>query len=161
MDKWPSLPAQPWGLCGSRPSWLISCPTCLHCRTVKWHKRGLLQWRDNKLPVSSETSVGVYWWEFTTLERPCSVTLVDHLRGVMRNRKHNSWGKFATSIECESDISAVLTVKSGLNFFMISGVGNCRLFRGLVWNQMESCDGAWLFRWKSRWCWPRCWSNHI
>ena len=86
--------------------------------------------------------MGVYQWEFTTLERPCSVTLADHLSSVMRNRKYESWGKCATSAESKSDISAVLTVKSGLNFFMISGVGNCWLVRGLVWNQMESGGGA-------------------
>ena len=72
------------------------------------------------------------------MERPCSVTLADHLSGVMRNRKHGSWGKCATSAECKSDISVVLTVKSGLDFFMISvfmisGVGNGWLVRGLVW----------------------------
>ena len=52
------------------------------------------------------------------------MTLADHLSGVMRNRKYESWGKCATSAECKSDISAVLTVKSGFDFFMISGVGN-------------------------------------
>ena len=112
---------------------------------MKWHKRGLLQWRDNRLPVSGETLVGVYRWEFTTLQRPCSVTLVDHLRGVMRNGKHNSWGKCATSAECKYDILVVLTVKSGLDFFMISGVGNGWLVGwSVVWfgNQMESGGGA-------------------
>ena len=48
------------------------------------------------------------------------MTLADHLRGVMRNGKHDSWGKCATSAECKYDISAVLTV----DFFMISGVEN-------------------------------------
>jgi len=48
------------------------------------------------------------------------VTLTDHHRGVMHNGKHDSWEKCATSVECKSDISAVLTV----DFFMISGVGN-------------------------------------
>ena len=72
------------------------------------------------------------------MERPCSVTLADHLRGVMRNGKNDSWGKCATSAECKYDILVVLTV----DFFMISGVGNCWLFRGLVWNQMESGGGA-------------------
>ena len=79
------------------------------------------------------------------MERPCSVTLADHLSGVMRNRKHGSWGKCATSAECKSDISVVLTVKSGLDFFMISGVGNGWLVGwSVVWfgNQMESGGGS-------------------
>ena len=58
------------------------------------------------------------------MERPCSVTLADHLGSVMHNGKHDSWVKCATFAECKSDISAVLMDKSGLDFFMISGVGN-------------------------------------
>ena len=58
--------------------------------------------------------------------------------------KHDSWVKCATSVECKSDISAVLTDKSGLDFFMISGVGNGWLVRGFGlgtrWNLVVVLD---------------------
>ena len=46
-------------------------------------------------------------------------TLADHLGSVKRKGKHDSWGMCATSAECKTDISAVLTVKSGLDPHMI------------------------------------------
>jgi hypothetical protein len=76
---------------------------------------------ENRLCVRGESLVGVYWWEVTTSERPCNGTLAGHLGSVRRKRKHDSWVKCATSGECKTDISVVLMVKSGLDFFMISG----------------------------------------
>ena len=88
------------------------------------------------------------------------MTLADHLGSVMHNGKHDSWVKCATFAECKSDISAVLMDKSGLDFFMISGVGNGWLGRGLVWEP----DGIWwwflIVRMEVKMVWSRCWSNH-
>jgi hypothetical protein len=83
--------------------------------------------------------MGVYRWEFTALERFCSVTLADHLGSVMHNWKHNSCVKCPNSVKCKIDISAVFVVKSDLDSFMISGVGNGWLVCGLVWVP----DGIW------------------
>jgi hypothetical protein len=67
-------------------------------------QEGASAMEENSLHVSGESLVGVYWWEVMTFERPCSGTLADHLGCVRCNRKHDSWVKCATSVECKTDI---------------------------------------------------------
>ncbi|TVU13789.1 hypothetical protein EJB05_37216, partial [Eragrostis curvula] len=78
--------------------------------------------------VSGGTLAGVYRLR-GSLERPCSVTLATHPGSVKQNGKHDSWGTCANSAEIQTVMTAVLTVKSGLDLFMISG--------GLGWLTME------------------------
>jgi hypothetical protein len=66
---------------------------------------------ENRLPVSGESLVSVYWWEVTTSERPCSRTLADHLGSVRCNRKHDL-GKVCNLCRVKTDISAVLTARA-------------------------------------------------
>lgn len=45
------------------------------------------------------------------------------------------WRKYATSAECKIDISTVVTVKNGLDFFVIRCFGSClagSLGKGIV-----------------------------
>jgi hypothetical protein len=68
------------------------------------------------------------------------MTYLRFSRSVRCNAKHDSWVKCATSTKCKTDISVVLTIKSGLDFFMISGAQLDSWFDGGLLDQMD-------FRW--------------
>jgi hypothetical protein len=96
---------------------------------------------ENRLPVSGESLVGVYWWETTTSERSCSGTLADHLGSVRCNRKHDSWVKCATSAELKL-ICQSCSRQERLGLLHDSGAQLDSWFDGGLLDQMD-------FRWVS------------
>jgi hypothetical protein len=77
----------------------------------------------------------------------CVIVLIGTTSIRLSEDNHDSWVMCTTSAKCKTIITAVLTVKNGMDPHMISGNPRFRWF-GLVW--LVGCSGSYLVVGRSR-----------